>query len=150
MTNHPNYTLRILQNIGTVVGAIALVFTGIKFIIQPAYKVASSQERARIAELTSEAYRSQVDDLVRSNGLLVLQINAQSHLIDEQMKRMDMALLYIAQQGDWERRGRTGPRPQIPEELQAALYDIASRLRTEEVPEAKSPFPNAPEEGASS
>ena len=122
-----------------LLGGIAALWAITKFILQPAVKIAQAEERARQYQLTADSYRKRIDALLPQMADLVEKVRAQT-------KRTDILLLYVADRFAWERRGRVGRPPILPDEFELALYDIVSeRARQgEEAAGQGAPFP--PEE----
>lgn len=149
-----NHFIDLALGIGAIVG---MVWAGLKVLLQPAFKIAQLTEQAETYKDTAEANQStidalkeRIDILVQSNEALAQQLHAQATLVDELIQRSDMALLYIADRMAWERRGRAGAAPLLPDELETALYEVAARRKHKdaEVPDRDRPFSEAPEEGA--
>lgn len=143
-------------------GAAALIgtiWTGLRFLIQPAYKIESLRQINKQQFETLQSYERRIDSMLAelkeervANKLLREEMRDLSETTKRSNERCDMMLIYQAERMLWERRGRVSTPPHFPEELEAALYEVVGRIQVEaqerEAAKEPPPFFKAPEGGA--
>src|SRR6202000_2425275 len=111
---------QVISIITPVLAVIGTLWAAIKYVLQPAYKITQSEERAKQYKLTAEAYKTRIDEMIEHIDKLTVQVK-------EQTQRSDMLILYIADRLVWERSGRIGKSPILPPEIEASIYDMRIR-----------------------